>query len=126
MAKKFFVCKTCGNLVGLVNEGGGTLVCCGQPMTELAANTTDAAHEKHVPVVKVTGGSVHVAVGSVEHPMVEKHYIEWIHLETKKGAQMAHLTPGEKPEADFALAEGDEAVAAYAYCNLHGLWKAEI
>ena len=126
MAKRFFICRTCGNIVGLVHEGGGSLVCCGKPMEELKANTTDAAQEKHVPVVTVDGATVKVVVGSTAHPMAPEHYIEWIHLATKKDAQMAHLAPGEAPEATFVLAPGDTAVAAYAYCNLHGLWKADV
>jgi superoxide reductase len=126
MAKRFFICKLCGNIVGVVKEGGGKLSCCGQAMTELTANTTDAAQEKHVPVITVAGDSVKVSVGSVTHPMTPEHFIEWIHLETKQGAQMAHLTPDDAPEFVFSLADGDEAVAAYAYCNLHGLWKAEV
>ena len=95
-------------------------------MTELVPNTTDAAQEKHVPVVEVKGNTVKVSVGSVAHPMLEEHFIQFIILETKQGFQKKDLKPGEKPEALFALADGDEAVAAYEYCNLHGLWKAEI
>lgn len=123
---KFFICETCGNLVGLVLEGGGELVCCGEPMKELVANTEDAGYEKHVPVITVEGSKVTVKVGSVEHPMVEEHYIQFIYLVTKKGAQKACLSPGEKPVAEFALVEGDEVVAAYEYCNLHGLWIKEM
>ena len=92
---------------------------------EITANTTDGAYEKHVPVIKKEGNLITVAVGSVEHPMLEAHFIEWIMLETKQGRQRKTLKPGEKPVAVFALTDGDEAVAAYEYCNLHGLWKAE-
>ena len=88
-------------------------------------NTTDGAYEKHVPVIEQTGDHVTVKVGSVEHPMLEAHSIQWIALETKQGMQRKPLAPGKAPKASFALAEGDEAVAAYEYCNLHGLWKAE-
>lgn len=88
-------------------------------------NTTDAAGEKHVPVITKDGSKVHVEVGSVEHPMLESHYITWIVLETKTGSQQVDLKPGMKPVADFVLAEGDEVVAAYEYCNLHGLWRGE-
>ncbi len=123
---KFFICKSCGNLVNLVLSGGGTLVCCGQEMKELVPNTVDAAVEKHVPVVEVEGNKVTVKVGSVTHPMVEEHYIQWIYLETKEGVQAKCLKPGEAPEAVFALNEGDAAIAAYEYCNLHGLWKKEV
>ena len=94
-------------------------------LAELKANTTDAAQEKHVPVVSVDGNHVHVAVGSVAHPMAEEHYITAIYIETKLGGQVRRLQPGEAPEADFLLPEGDTFVAAYEYCNLHGLWKAE-
>ena len=92
--------------------------------TEVVANTTDGAHEKHVPVITVSGDEVKVAVGSVEHPSLEAHYIEWILLVTETGMQMKWLKPGMKPEASFRLVEWGEVVAAYEYCNLHGLWKA--
>lgn len=123
MAKRFFRCLSCGNIIGVIKDGRGPLVCCGQPMQEIKANTTDAAQEKHVPVVTIHDRTIEVNVGSVAHPMLAEHWIEWIHLETKKGAQMAHLQPGDTPKAVFVLAPGDEAIAAYAYCNLHGLWK---
>ncbi len=123
---KVFRCLTCGNIVTVLNEGGGTLTCCGSAMTELIPNTTDAANEKHVPVVTVDGSKVSVAVGSVEHPMLDAHYIQWIAVETNKGVQFKYLKPGEAPVAEFVLAEGETAVAAYEYCNLHGLWKAEV
>ena len=120
---KFFICKHCGNLVGLIHEGGGQLVCCGDPMTELKANTTDAAQEKHVPVVEISGNTVTVKVGSVQHPMEEKHFIQWIYIQTEQGGQRKAFKPGDKPEAVFELTAGDKFVAAYEYCNLHGLWK---
>lgn len=97
--------------------------CCGQHMTELIPGTIDASVEKHVPVYTVEGNLVHVNVGEVDHPMVPEHYIEWIALETKSGTQRKKLNPGEAPRATFALVDGDEVVAAYEYCNLHGLWK---
>ena len=123
---KVFRCLTCGNIVTVLNEGGGALTCCGSAMTELIPNTTDAANEKHVPVVTVDGSKVSVAVGSVEHPMLDAHYIQWIAVETNKGVQFKYLKPGEAPVAEFVLAEGETAFAAYEYCNLHGLWKAEV
>lgn len=126
MERKFYICKRCGNIVGLVRDGGGKLVCCGEPMTEIVPNSTDAAKEKHVPVVTVSGSTVTVQVGSAAHPMTEEHLIQWIYLETAQGGQRKSLKAGDEPKAVFALAEGDKAVAAYAYCNLHGLWKAEI
>ncbi len=123
---KFYVCKHCKNLVTLLHESGVPMMCCGEKMTELVPGTSDGAFEKHVPAVSVDGNTVTVKVGEVEHPMLENHYIQWVVLETKNGAQIHYLKPGEKPEAVFALAEGDEAIAAYEYCNLHGLWKKEL
>ena len=121
---KFFVCEKCGNFVGMIKESGVPMMFCGQKMTELIPGTSDGAAEKHVPVYTVEGNKVSVAVGSVEHPMADVHYIEWIALETVKGAQRKVLHPGEAPVAEFALTEDDSVVAVYAYCNLHGLWKA--
>lgn len=120
---KFLKCSHCGNVVTYLVDKGVPLVCCGEKMTELVPNTTDAAGEKHVPVVKKEGNIVTVTVGSVEHPMLDEHYIMFIVLETKKGYQKADLKPQDKPVASFVLAEDDEVVAAYEYCNLHGLWK---
>lgn len=122
---KFFKCARCGNIVAYIRDSGARVRCCGEEMQEIVPNTTDAAGEKHVPVIKVEGQTVTVTVGSVEHPMLEAHYIEWIVLETREGRQRKTLVPGEKPVAVFSLVPGDEAVAAYEYCNLHGLWKAE-
>ena len=123
---RFYVCKHCGNLVGLIHDAGVPLVCCGEKMTELVPNTTDAAGEKHVPVAEISGDKVTVKVGSVAHPMTEEHSIQWIYLQTEHGGQRKALMPGSAPEAVFALAGGDKAVAAFAYCNLHGLWKADL
>lgn len=123
--KKFYLCKHCGNLVGMINDAGVTPVCCGEPMVEMVPNTSEGAGEKHVPVVKVSGNKVTVIVGDVEHPMLEEHSIQWIYLETEHGGQRKRLSPGEKPQAVFVL-EDDKAIAAYEYCNLHGLWKTEI
>lgn len=123
---KFYRCEKCGKIVEMIKSSPCPTMCCGEAMVELVPGTSDGAHEKHVPAVTVDGSTVSVKVGEVEHPMMEAHYIMWIALETKQGVQRKNLNPGEKPEAVFALAEGDEAVAAYEYCNLHGLWKAEI
>lgn len=120
---KYFVCEHCGNIVEMVNNSGVPVVCCGEKMKELVPGSVDAAVEKHVPVVKEEGNTVKVFVGDVEHPMVEEHYIGWVAIETKEGMQRKYLKAGEKPEASFALADGDKLVAAYAWCNLHGLWK---
>lgn len=122
---KFYICRHCGNLVEMVHTGGGQLVCCGDPMEELKANTVDASQEKHVPVVTVEGDTVKVAVGAVAHPMLEEHFIQWIYLKTEHGALRHELKPGEAPEATFCL-NGEKALAAYEYCNLHGLWKKEL
>ena len=123
MEIKFFKCLRCGQIVAKVKETGAKLVCCGQDMVELIPNTTDAANEKHVPVIHQDGNKVVVSVGSVAHPMQDVHYIEWILLATNKGNQRHTLKPNEAPETTFALTEGEEVIAAYAYCNLHGLWK---
>ena len=125
MKQQFFICEKCGNMIAMVKSSGVPVMCCGQKMTELIPGTSDGAHEKHVPVFTVEGNQVHVKVGEVAHPMLDAHYIEWISLQTKQGNQRKELHPGEAPEACFALCEGDEVEAAYEYCNLHGLWKAE-
>lgn len=122
--EKYYICERCGNIVAMVRDAGVPIMCCGQKMKELIPGTTDAAQEKHVPVYKVEGSKVTVTVGSVEHPMLDNHYIEWVALETTQGTQRKTLKPGEKPQVCFALAEGDEVKAVYAYCNLHSLWKA--
>jgi superoxide reductase len=122
MSFKFYKCKKCGKVVAVLKGSPCDTVCCGEAMVELKANTTDAAVEKHVPVVQKNGNLVEISVGSVNHPMEEKHYIEWIAIETKNSTQIKSLNPGEEPKAVFALTDGDEFVRAYAYCNLHGLW----
>ena len=124
MEQKFFICENCGNMIAMVKASGVPIQCCGQPMTEIVPGSTDAALEKHVPVYKVEGDKVFVTVGSVEHPMLPEHYIEWISLQTKAGNQRKPLQPGQAPKACFSLCEGDEVEAVYAYCNLHSLWKA--
>ena len=124
MEQKFFICERCGNMVAMVKASGVPIQCCGQPMTEIVPGSTDAALEKHVPVYKVEGTKVFVTVGSVEHPMLPEHYIEWISLQTKAGNQRKPLQPGQAPKACFSLCDGDEVEAVYAYCNLHSLWKA--
>ena len=122
---KFYKCSACGTIVAAVEENCGPVHCCGKAMDVLEPNTMDAAVEKHVPVIKVDGNLVTVTVSSVEHPMVPEHLIEWVVLQTKEGNQRKELAAGAEPEVQFALLEGDEVVAAYAYCNLHGLWKSE-
>lgn len=120
---KFYVCEHCGNIIEFVKESGVPVMCCGQKMTELVPGTSDGAYEKHVPVVTIDGDKVTVEVGSVEHPMVEAHYIQWIVIETTRGSQRVKLQYTDKPIAEFKLADGEKFVAAYEYCNLHGLWK---
>ncbi|MBQ7247766.1 MAG: desulfoferrodoxin [Lachnospiraceae bacterium] len=120
---KFYRCETCGQIVAIVDKKACPIMCCGKPMTEIVPGSTDAAVEKHVPVVTVDGCCVKVVVGSAAHPMAEEHYIQWIAIQTKQGNQRKALKPGDAPEACFALCEGDEVEAAYAYCNLHSLWK---
>lgn len=122
---KFYICKHCGNIIAYAVSSGVPVMCCGEKMQELTPNTVDAAKEKHLPVISVDGSTVTVKVGSVEHPMTEEHSILWIALETEQGNQRKCLVSGGKPEAKFALCGGDKVVAAYAYCNLHGLWKTE-
>ena len=114
------------SIIMLIGGNGADISCGGKPMQFLKANTTDAAQEKHVPQVTVDGKKVSVKVGSVAHPMTEAHLIQWIYLQTKKGGQYVHLTASDKPEAEFIVADDDEPIAAYEYCNLHGLWKAAI
>ena len=121
----FYICKHCGSIAMKPVDSGVPLVCCGEDMSVLEANSTDAATEKHVPVVTVEGDTVHVEVGSVQHPMEEDHYIEWIYLVTEHGVQSKCLKPGEAPVADFALVD-DRPLEVYEYCNKHGLWKAEV
>ncbi len=116
----------CGNIIAYLTDSGVRVQCCGEEMKPLVPNTTDAAGEKHVPVIAVDGTTVTVTVGAVEHPMLDAHYIEWILLETKEGRQRKTLKPSEKPVAVFSLAAGDEVIATYEYCNLHGLWKATV
>ena len=126
MTPKFYKCKGCGQFVAVIDKKACDIKCCGEAMEEIIANTVDAAKEKHVPVVTVDGSIVKVAVGSVEHPMTDAHLIEWVCLETEKGMQRKYLTPADKPGVCFALTPDDKAVAAYAYCNLHGLWKKDL
>ena len=124
MDMKFYKCSHCGNIIAYVNASGVKASCCGEEMPEIAPKTAGSSTEKHVPVVKVDGNLVTVTVGSTLHPMEEKHSIQWISLQTEQGNQRKALAPGQEPTAVFALAPGDKVVAAYEYCNLHGLWKA--
>ncbi|MFR5933863.1 MAG: desulfoferrodoxin family protein [Oscillospiraceae bacterium] len=120
---KFFQCAHCGNIIAYVEDKGVPVMCCGEKMQEIIPGSVDAATEKHVPLLEQTGVYVTVKVGSVDHPMLPEHYIGWIALETKAGNQRKLLAPGDAPQVCFALCPGDEPIAAYAWCNLHGLWK---
>jgi len=123
--QKFFICGHCGNMVGLINDKGVPLVCCGEDMMELVPNTAEASTEKHLPVITVSGDSISVQVGSAPHPMEEAHHIAFVYVETKRGGQRKCLNAGEAPTLAFSFSD-DKPSAAYAYCNQHGLWKTEI
>ena len=120
--QKFYICEICHNLVGLIENGGAPLVCCGTEMAELVPNTVEASAEKHIPEVTVSGNSVSVQVGSVPHPMEEAHNISFTYVETENGGQRKCLKVGAEPKAEFCLVD-DKPIAVYGYCNLHGLWK---
>ncbi|MBF7082508.1 desulfoferrodoxin [Desulfallas sp. Bu1-1] len=146
---KFFICKHCGNLVVMIEKAGAKIICCDQPMNELVPNTVDTSSEKHLPVITFTGGfsanAATVSIGNIPHPMTEEHHIEWVYLQTVQGGQFKYLAVGQDPVVTFALADKDaysfcdrpickmgrehcmfkckRGFAAYAYCNLHGLWK---
>ena len=123
MKQRFFRCKHCGNIIAFVKNSGVPVVCCGEKMTEIIPDSVDAAVEKHVPMISVDKNLVTVQVSSVAHPMTEEHLIEWISIETKQGNQRKELKPGAEPKATFCICESDEVISAFAYCNLHGLWK---
>jgi superoxide reductase len=124
MAEKMeiYKCEACGNIVEVLHGGAGELVCCGEPMKLYAENTVDAAKEKHVPVIEKVDGGYKVKVGSVAHPMEEKHYIEWIEIIADGKAYRQFLNPGDAPEATFKI--NAAKITAREYCNMHGLWKA--
>lgn len=125
MENRFYICEHCGNIVGLIKNGGVPLMCCGQKMKQIIPGTVEASKEKHIPVVTVEDDVVKVNVGSIAHPMTEEHHIAWVYLETDRGGQRKALPVDGAPEVAFALKD-EKAVAVYAYCNLHGLWMAEI
>ncbi|MDR0880642.1 MAG: desulfoferrodoxin [Clostridioides sp.] len=122
---KYYKCEICGNIVSMIHDAGIVPFCCGKAMTELVANTSDGASEKHVPVIEVNGNEVTVTIGSTLHPMLEEHHIEWIILVTEKGRSYRCLNHTGDPIAKFTICEDDKVKAAYEYCNLHGLWMAE-
>lgn len=123
---KFYRCELCGNLVEKIKDSGMPMTCCGQEMKELIPCSSDGALEAHVPVCSVNGNKVKVHVGEKEHPMLEEHYIEWIVIETDRGVYRICLKPGCEPRAKFLLADGECVRKVYAYCNIHGLWMAEM
>lgn len=118
---EIYKCEVCGNTVEVVHQSGGTLVCCGKPMTKLAENSVEAAKEKHIPVTEKVQDGICVKVGEVEHPMLDNHYIEWIEVHTKNKIYRKYLKPGEKPQALFKVDE--EIIAVKEYCSVHGVWK---
>ncbi|MCL2013991.1 MAG: desulfoferrodoxin [Oscillospiraceae bacterium] len=123
--QRFFFCRHCGNLIGLIDNKGVPVVCCGEKMTELVPNTVEASTEKHLPEVIVNGNNITVQIGSIPHPMEEKHNIAFIYVETERGGQRKCLKVGEEPKLTFTVSQ-DKPLAVYAYCNLHGLWKTVI
>lgn len=120
---KFFKCNVCGNFVELINEGGGELVCCGEPMEELKPKTSDEGMEKHVPVVSKEDNKVTIEIGSVPHPMTEAHHIEWIIVKYNNKIERAKLKHDGEPVATFVIDEDVKEMEVYEYCNIHGLWK---
>lgn len=125
MKSKFYICRHCGNLIGMIHDSGVPIICCGEKMEALKPNTVEASGEKHLPVVTVENGTLHVNVGSVDHPMLPEHFIQWVYVQTENGGHRKALNPGDLPHVSFCL-EGDKAIAVYAYCNLHGLWMTEV
>lgn len=123
--QKFFRCKHCGNFVGLINNAGVPMICCGEPMEEQKANSVEASTEKHIPVVTVDGDKITVKIGSVAHPTEEAHHIEFIYLQTKNGGQRKCIEVGSPAVATFAVVD-DEPVEGFAYCNIHGLWSVKL
>lgn len=126
MEQKFYICERCGNIITFLENKGVPVMCCGEKMKELKPGTVEASHEKHIPAISVDENRINVQIGALIHPMEKEHYIEWIALETNTGLQIRYLKPGMEPKAEFVLADGEEGYAAYAYCNLHGLWKAAL
>lgn len=126
MQVKFYKCEHCGNIALKVYDSGVPLVCCGEPMVELVADSMDASLEKHVPAVTPEGSCLHVNVGSLDHPMEPEHYIQFVCLVKEKGYEIHPLQPGDAPHTDFYVGQGEKPVTVYAYCNIHGLWKTDL
>ena len=123
--QRFYICRKCGNLIGLINNEGVPLMCCGEEMENLIPNSVEASTEKHMPDVNVTNTGISVSIGSVPHPMEEAHHIAFVYVETERGGQRKCLNVGDNPMLSFSFSD-DKPIAVYAYCNLHGLWKTEI
>lgn len=124
--QKFYYCAICGKIIGMIKDPAKVpTICCGEPMTEITANTVDASYEKHLPVVAVDKNIINVEIGGVLHPMTKEHHIEWAYLQTEKGGQRKCFKIGDEPKVSFSVVD-DKAIAVYAYCNLHGLWKTAI
>ncbi len=119
---KFYKCSICGKIIDIIDDTGGDTICCGKPMEELTANTVEASTEKHLPAAEIDGDTIKVKIGTVEHPMVDEHYIKWISVISANRVQRVSLSPHQKPEAVFVVPETGD-VEVYEYCNLHGLWK---
>lgn len=125
MKQKFFTCKECGNIITFIEDKGVPVSCCGERMEEIIPGSVDAAAEKHVPVAEESGNKVKVTTSTVGHPMLDEHFIQWISIETEQGNQIKYLKAKDEPAAEFLLSDEDKFIAAYSYCNLHGLWKME-
>ena len=125
MKNTFYICPDCGLVIESIHDSGISPSCCGMKMDVLVPNTVDASGEKHMPAVSVQDDVVHVNVGSIDHPMQDAHYIEWVQLVTENGMQRKVLKPGQEPKVSFLL-NGEKPLAVYAYCNLHGLWKTDL
>ncbi len=125
MKARFYICRHCGNMIGMIHDSGAPIVCCGEEMEALVPNTVEASKEKHLPIIENKDGILTVRVGSADHPMLPEHWIQWVYVQTENGGQRKTLNPGDRPCVQFCLGE-DQPVAVYAYCNLHGLWMMEL
>lgn len=126
MQLKFFICRHCGKIIAIVKDSKVPTYCCGEVMEELIPGVTEGSEEKHIPVIKIEGNTVTVTVGSKLHPSIAEHYIEWILLQTTNGIQQKWIGAGKEPKVDFAILTGERVTAAYEYCNIHKLWRANV
>lgn len=125
-SEEFYFCKHCGNFIKMIKNSGVSIICCGEPMTKVETNSTGASSEKHIPLVKLEGNKVIVKIGEQQHPMTEEHSIEWTAICTNNGGQFKCFDKHDEPKAEFILNDNDEIKEVLAFCNLHGLWKANI